>query len=107
MSGALLADNSIPSFARHETFHPRFGWLRKAVEHASADPSVFGRPDAPLRLGVGKNMVNAIRYWGQAFKILQTIPNPERPRIPLYEPTEFGRQLLGDSGFDPWLEDSG
>lgn len=107
MSGLLLAETARPTFARHETFHPRFGWLRKAVEHAIADPGVFGRPDAPVLLGVGKNMVNAIRYWGLAFKILQAVPNPDRPRVPLYEPTPFGLQLLGDQGWDPWLEDSG
>ena len=107
MSGLLLSETARPTFARHETFHPRFGWLRKAVEHATADPGVFGRPDAPVLLGVGKNMVNAIRYWGQAFKILQSVPNPDRPRVPCYEPTPFGQQLLGDGGWDPWLEDSG
>jgi len=107
MSGALLAETATPSFARHETFHPRFGWLRKAVEHATNDPTVFGREDAPVTLGVGKNMVIAMRYWGLAFKVLQTAPNPERPRVPLYEPTAFGRSLLGDQGWDPWLEDPG
>ncbi len=107
MSGARLAESAAPAFARHETFHPRFGWLRKAVDHASRDPGVFNRPDAPVILGVGKNMVNAIRYWGLAFKLLQTAPNPDRPRVPLYEPTEFGRRLLSDEGWDPWLEDPG
>lgn len=107
MSGARLAESAAAAFARHETFHPRFGWLRKAVDHASQDPGVFHRPDAPVILGVGKNMVNAIRYWGLAFKLLQTAPNPDRPRVPLYEPTDFGRRLLGDDGWDPWLEDPG
>ncbi len=107
MSGALLAETATPSFARHETFHPRFGWLRKAVEQATTDPAVFGREDAPVILGVGKNMVIAMRYWGLAFKVLQTAPNPTRPRVPLYEPTKFGRNLLSDQGWDPWLEDPG
>ncbi|HEY9663495.1 MAG TPA: DUF4007 family protein, partial [Allocoleopsis sp.] len=57
-------------FARHETFHPRFGWLKKGFNHASKDPEVFLREDSPIRLGVGKNMVRSIRYWCSAFKLL-------------------------------------
>lgn len=107
MSGALLAETSVPAFARHETFHPRFGWLRKGVEQSALDPGVFTSEQATVTLGVGKNMVLAIRYWGLAFKVLQATPNPDRPRLSLYEPTEFGRRLLGDNGWDPWLEDPG
>ncbi|MCT7964099.1 DUF4007 family protein [Laspinema sp. D1] len=50
-----------PVFARHETFHPRFGWLKKGFDKAKEDPGVFLAEDAPVRLGVGKNMVRSIR----------------------------------------------
>ncbi|MFQ3616010.1 MAG: DUF4007 family protein [Cyanobacteriota bacterium] len=85
---------SATAFARHETFHPRFGWLKKGVNWAIADPSVFTRDDAPIRLGVGKNMVRSLRYWCHAFKLLEG----DRP-------TPFGLQLLGDTGWDAFLED--
>ncbi|MGF1495915.1 MAG: DUF4007 family protein [Elainellaceae cyanobacterium] len=81
-------------FARHETFHPRFGWLKKGFDRASQDSGVFLEDDATVRLGVGKNMVRSIRYWASAFKLLAED-----------QPTEFGVQLLGDSGWDPYLED--
>lgn len=81
-------------FARHETFHPRFGWLKKGFDRAAADADIFLREDAPVRLGVGKNMVRSIRYWCAAFKLLQND-----------QPTEFGQQLLGPDGWDPYLED--
>lgn len=81
-------------FARHETFHPRFGWLKKGFDRASIDSETFLREDAPVRLGVGKNMVRSIRYWCQAFKLLEAD-----------QPTEFGIQLLGDAGWDSFLED--
>ena len=32
-----LVDAAKPTFARHETFHPRYGWFRKAYSHVSAD----------------------------------------------------------------------
>jgi hypothetical protein len=82
------------AFARHETFHPRFGWLKKGFDRAIADPEVFLRDDAPVRLGIGKNMVRSLRYWCQAFKLLES----DRP-------TEFGLQLLGETGWDSFLED--
>jgi len=45
-----------PTFARHETFHPRVGWLSKAVHAVAGDPEVFLRDSAPVDLGVGKNI---------------------------------------------------
>lgn len=105
MSGALLAASAEPAFARHETFHLRFGWLRKGFTAATEDPEAFSKPNATVVLGVGKNMVNAIRYWCQAYKILETSPNEDRPRMPHLVPTAFGKQLLDGGGWDPWLED--
>jgi hypothetical protein len=95
------------AFARHETFHPRYGWLQKSFVAAREDPEVFAAPDATIRLGVGKNMVNAIRYWGLAFKVLEEAPNPGRPRLPRIKPSPFGEALLGETGWDPYLEDAG
>ncbi len=106
MSGSLLSTAAVPSFARHETFHPRFGWLRKAVAESSRAGDVFTDDEATVKLGVGKNMVNAIRYWGLAFKILEQKANPARPRMPLTVPSAFGARLLGDDGWDPYLEDA-
>lgn len=105
MSGALLKANARHAFARHETFHLRFGWLRKAFTEADLNKCVFSSPEATVRLGVGKNMVSAIRYWAQAYKILEQQENPERPRLPNIVPSDFGRALLADDGWDPWLED--
>jgi hypothetical protein len=95
----------LPVFSRHETFHPRYGWLKKAYDAALTDPSIFLREDAPVVLGVGKNMVRAIRYWAEAFKILGRQPNSERPRLDDSIPTAFGTRLFGEDGRDPFLED--
>ncbi|SHG73887.1 DUF4007 family protein [Geodermatophilus nigrescens] len=105
MSGTLLDAAARPVFARHETFPLRFGWLRKAYTETQRDPMVFTQADATVQLGVGKNMVNAIRYWAQAYKVLEEQHNPQRPRVPQLVPTAFGRRLLDDEyGWDPWLE---
>ena len=56
---------------------------------------------AILALGLGKNMVKSIRFWGQAFGLLQVQRRVARN-------TEFARQLLDEnSGIDPYLEDLG
>ena len=90
-------------FARHETFHPRYGWIKKGFDAAQLDPLAFQRDDSPVALGVGKNMVRAIRYWCTAFKVLAEHEGKTRGLVP----TEFGRRLLSDGGFDPYLEDLG
>ncbi|MGK7882290.1 MAG: DUF4007 family protein [Crocosphaera sp.] len=82
-----------PVFARHETFHPRYGWLKKGFDLATQYPGIFTDDYAPVRLGVGKNMVKAIRYWCNAFKVLEND-----------QPSNFGQQLLSDDGYDPFLE---
>lgn len=89
-------------FARHNTFHPRFGWLKKGFDAALDDPGVFTRHDAPITLGVGINMVRAIRYWCLATRVLS-----EGERGTGVSPTVFGLELLGSQGLDPFLEDLG
>ena len=64
-----------PVFARHESFYPRFGWLWKAVNLTQTAPDLFLRPDATVELGVGKNMVRAIRYWGIATRAVSEHPD--------------------------------
>lgn len=97
----------VPSFARHETFHPRYGWLKKGFDAAVAAPDIFLQPDATTKLGVGKNMVRAIRYWCTAYKVLQESPNSENSRLRDCHGTPFGECLLGEDGWDPYLEDRG
>jgi hypothetical protein len=105
-----LSEAAEPVFARHETFHPRYGWFRKAYVAATRDPYVFASEDAPVRLGVGKNMVRSIRFWGLAAKVVTEVPDPaaaakRKPSIVV--PTRFGEALFGDRGWDPWMEDPG
>lgn len=53
-------------FAKHETFYIRDGWLLKGIQALQEDPNIFLADDAMERLGLGKNMVRALRYWMQA-----------------------------------------
>jgi hypothetical protein len=65
-----LQPSSTSVFARHETFHPRFGWLKKGFDQASQDSGIFLREDAPVLLGWGKiwcdrfvTGVAHLKYW--------------------------------------------
>lgn len=90
----LLEKAVTPTFARHETFHPRWGWLKKGFDMASIDGKIFNGEDAPVKLGVGKNMVRSLRYWCYTFKIIDEDNTP----------SAFGNNLLGVNGWDRYLE---
>ena len=102
-----LADAAERTFARHETFHPRYGWFRKAYAFVAQDSGVFSRVDAPVHIGVGKNMVQAIRFWGLAAKLIEKASRSTDRRASDLVPTSLGRRLFGDSGWDRYMEDPG
>jgi hypothetical protein len=105
MPDTRLREAAVPSFARHETFAPRFGWLHKGFKAVDADPEAFLNPEAPVTLGVGKNMVNAIRYWSTAFKLTVEHPRGGTSRAHIASPTWEACWLLSEDGADPYLED--
>ena len=101
-------------FSGHQTFPFRYAWLPKGASAVRDDPEVFLRPDALVRLGVGKNMVASIRFWCEALGLLET-----RGRRAVL--TRLGEFLFGSTppaepertsrhvheGADPYLEDPG
>ena len=92
-----------PTFANHESFHLRYGWLKKAYDQIKIDPKIFSREDAPVKLGVGKNMVRAIKFWGIANKIFQVQGAQKNTTI---IPTDMGHFIFNDKGLDPYIEKS-
>ncbi|MEU3560471.1 DUF4007 family protein [Kitasatospora sp. NPDC006786] len=108
MSDSRLAEAVELSFNRHETFAPRFGWMHKAYMQVKDASDVFLREDAPVQLGVGKNMVNAMRYWSKAFKLTKEHAHEiPQQRAMVAAPTWRARWLLDEHGADPYLEDTG
>jgi len=61
-------------FSGHETFSCRATWLKKGLDFIlvskEVNPAVFNQTDAATVLGVGRNMVNSIRYWLYAFGLI-------------------------------------
>ena len=84
------------AFGRHETFAVRYGWLSKGFQAMTENDKIFESDEATVRLGVGKNMVTAIRYWLRACRMIDPIENT---------PTDLGQRILSEDGLDPYLED--
>lgn len=81
------------TFSGHETFYCRYLWLKKGYEFIKNDGN-FRDEYATVKLGVGKNMVASIRYWMQAFGLIDKKG----------ELTSFAKMILDDKGYDPYLE---
>ena len=68
-------------FSGHETFSCRATWLKKGLDFILTDgeiaPSRFTQPEAATALGVGKNMVNSIRFWLYAFGLIKEFADGE------------------------------
>ncbi len=81
----------------HEKFVLREGWLTKGLRGVSEDDHLFSGNSSADKLGVGTNMVKSIRYWMQAFDVLE-----ENTKNGLHL-NEFGNLLLEK---DLYLEES-
>jgi hypothetical protein len=79
--------------------------LPKLYEAIGKDPELFTDDDgAIVTLGIGKNMVKSIRFWGHAFGLTETAKSSSGGKVVL---TEFAKLLLDPkSGRDPYLEDA-
>jgi hypothetical protein len=87
-------------FSGHETFACRYAWLPKALQALDRNPRIFGDEDrAMVELGVGKNMVRAIRFWVEAASMARPAGKAG------LEATRLGRQVFGPKGLDPFMED--
>lgn len=63
-------------FRAHDTFFIRKGWLSKGMERIVEKPNLFvDKAENPMDiLGIGSNMVKALRYW------MQTVGLTEEPK---------------------------
>lgn len=90
----MMDYNQKISFSGHESFICKQFWLKKVFDFTSSDFS-FNDENSVVELGVGKNMVSSLRYWGKAFSIIDE--NDKQ--------TEIAQYLLDNKGKDPYIED--
>jgi len=84
-------------FRGHETFFIRKGWLYKGMSNVVQEPGVFqGAAGNPMDvLGIGANMVKALRYWLTATKLTEE-PRSGKKRQDL---TEIGQVIFDNDAY--------
>lgn len=89
-------------FRAHDTFFIRKGWINKGMRNVQNDPQVFmGVNGNPMDiLGIGANMVKALRYWLQAVGLTE---EPAAGRK-VQHFTDFGTVVYEN---DPYIEEMG
>ncbi|MBA3881813.1 MAG: DUF4007 family protein [Chthoniobacterales bacterium] len=86
-------------FSGHESFPLRYAWLPKAAFAIDGSEDAFvDEEKAMVDLGLGKNMVRALRFWVQAIGIAELVG--QRLKV-----TDFGHAILLNESGDPYLED--
>ena len=88
-------------------FTPGTGGFERPTRSWHRTLTFFLRKDATVQIGVGKNMVRSIRFWGLAAKVITENPNSSRPRSPDLITTALGDELFGENGWDRYMEDPG
>lgn len=89
-------------FRAHDTFFIRKGWLSKGMKHVDRKPNVFiDKEENPMDvLGIGANMVKALRYWLQAVGITEEPSSGKREQTL----TELGKSIFQH---DRYIEEIG
>lgn len=89
-------------FRAHDTFFIRKGWLHKGMKNVLKDEHVFmGGSGNPMDvLGIGANMVKALRYWLQAVGLTHEPPSGKK----FQKLTEFGEIIFEH---DKYIEEMG
>src|SRR6267142_7026468 len=87
-------------FSGHQTFPLRIAWIPKAVAEIMRGCDPLSNIDEGItKLGLGKNMVEALRCWIEAFQIANRVDA-------IWSLTPIGKVIFHpEVGLDPYLED--
>jgi hypothetical protein len=86
-------------FSGHESFVCRYGWLPKVFRAVISNPSLFKDEDLAITtLGIGRNMVKSLQFWGEVSSTISPLGNGK------FEAGLIGACLLNEDGWDPYLE---
>lgn len=77
-------------YSQHQSFYLRDRWLSKAMKNLEGNNSFFYEKDAFEKMGLGKNMVQSLKYWIVATKLFEEVKenNPKHHQI-----TGLGRYI--------------
>ncbi len=94
-----------PSFSGHQTFPLRYGWLKKIYDEVIENEqkkdksvkSIFTDDSAIATFGVGKNMVQSMRFWAERTQVLK----PQNNDLVL---SDYAKIMFNENIGDPWME---
>ena len=89
------------SFAKHETFYLRDGWIYKGLQALQTDGSALYHTDAHHNLGIGINMLKSLIYWLRATNLVEMrgVKGQGKPTLELTPLSSLILQV------DPYFED--
>lgn len=86
-------------FSGHESFVCRYGWLPKVYRAVEMNPMILkSELDAMHTLGIGRNMVKSIQFWGESTGTIEADGDGGHRAGPV------GRRLMDINGWDWYLE---
>lgn len=68
-------------YGQHQSFYLRDRWLNKGIKHLADNGRFFYEKDAFEKMGLGKNMVQSLRYWVVATGVVEEVFNDERKKV--------------------------
>ncbi|MBD1381554.1 DUF4007 family protein [Metabacillus arenae] len=74
------------AYGQHQSFYLRDRWLNKAIKHLIEDERFFYDKEAFEKIGLGKNMVQSLRFWVVATRVVEEKFNNDRKKIHLITP---------------------
>jgi Protein of unknown function (DUF4007) len=74
------------AYGQHQSFYLRDRWLSKGLKHLMEDERFFYNKEAFEKMGLGKNMVQSLRFWVVATRVVEEKFNREQKKIHLITP---------------------
>lgn len=59
------------AYARHQSFYLRDKWISKGLRAVENSPRFFYQESSPEEIGLGKNMVQSLRFWMLATEVIK------------------------------------
>lgn len=65
-------------YSQHQSFYLRDRWLSKAIKNVEENSAFFYEKDAFEKMGLGKNMVQSLKYWINATKLYEEVKDDKK-----------------------------
>jgi hypothetical protein len=78
------------AYARHQSFYLRDKWMSKGLKAVKETPRFFYEDKSPEEIGLGKNMVQSLRFWMLATEVIYEDKSNKQPEHYL---TDLGKLI--------------